>query len=232
MARSARTSLPGYPRLVVQRCLDGSSIFGEQGDFEIYLTLLWDYAGKYRLEIWAYCLMTDNVRFVCLPKSDGGLSRAFNTIHMRYAQRRYSRNSVTGPLWRGRFLSCMLDGPSALEEVRQVENAPVRAGLAAKAEDYPWSSARCHVLGADDPVVCESPFLKDEIGDWSAYLSDVGDERILTRTRQRLKTGRPAGEDRFVHDLEERVGRRLLSRPRGRPRRSPKTAGGPDRASG
>jgi REP-associated tyrosine transposase len=37
---------------------------------------------------------------------------------------------------------------------------PVRAGLAASPGDYPWSSARAHVTGSDDPLVKAAPLLK------------------------------------------------------------------------
>lgn len=33
---------------------------------------------------------------------------------------------------------------------RYVGLNPVRAGLAARAEDWPWSSARAHLAGVDD----------------------------------------------------------------------------------
>ena len=71
---------------------------------------------------------------------------------MRYAQYFNGKKGVTGHLWKGRFLSCMLDDPSVFEEVRYIENNPVRAGFVERAEDYPWSSARHHVIGEEDPI--------------------------------------------------------------------------------
>jgi len=55
---------------------------------------------------------------------------------------------------------------------------------------------------------------------WRSYLAVGGDEGIVTRTRERLKTGRPAGDAEFVRKLEEIVGRRLGALPRGRPRKA------------
>lgn len=117
-------------------------------------------------------------------------------------------------------MSCVLDDPSVREEVRFIENNPVRARLAERAEDYSWSSARAHVIGGPDPVLHDGSFLTDEVANWRAYLESRGDEATIVRTRARLKTGRPAGDVEFVHKLEGIVGRRLEALPRGRPKKN------------
>jgi putative transposase len=164
--------------------------------------------------------MPNHVHFVCVPKAEDALARAFNTLHMRYAQYFHSKKRVTGHLWKGRFLSCILDDRSVFEEVRFIETNPIRAGLVGRAEDYLWSSARHHILGEPDPVMRNACFLNNEVRDWRAYLMGMGDEPVLHRTWQSLKTGRPAGDEGFVHGLEEIVGHRLAALPRGRPRKS------------
>jgi putative transposase len=138
---------------------------------------------------------------------------------MRYAQYFNGKREVRGHLWRARFMSCALDEPSVREEIRFVEMSPVRAGLVDRPENYPWSSARAHVLGELDPALSDGCFLTGEIADWRSYLACGGDEGVVARARARLKTGRPAGDAEFVKMLEGIVGRRLEARPRGRPRK-------------
>ena len=220
MARLARSTIIGYPHQVTQRGNYGQTVFEEEADFRRYLSWLKEYASRYAVDIWAYCLMWNHVHFICVPKVEGALAHGFNTLHMRYAQYFHGKKGVTGHLWKGRFLSCMLDDRSVFEEVRYIENNPVRAGLVERAEDYPWSSARHHVLGERDPVIIDGCFLNSEIQDWRAYLADRGDDPILTRTWHSLKTGRPSGNPAFVHKLEEIVGRRLGALPRGRPKKA------------
>ena len=219
MARLARSTIIGYPHQVTQRGNYEQTVFEEDADFRRYLSWLRECSDRYSIEIWAYCLMRNHVHFVCIPKTDGALAHAFNTLHMKYAQYFHGKKGVTGHLWRGRFLSCMLDDQSVFEEVRFIENNPVRARLVERAEDYPWSSARHHVLGESDPVIMNGSFLNGEIKDWRAYLAERGDTPILTRTWHSLKTGRPAGDEGFVHALEKILGRRLIALPRGRPRK-------------
>jgi putative transposase len=139
---------------------------------------------------------------------------------MKYAQYFQAKKGMHGQLWKARFLSCMLDDRSVYEEVRFIENNPVRSGLVERAEEYPWSSARYHILGEADPVILGDCPLKDRVCNWRDYLADRGDEPVLKRTRQSLKRGRPAGDKEFIRGLEKIVGRRLMAMPRGRPRKN------------
>jgi putative transposase len=231
MARLARSVLLGYPHTVSQRGNREQLVFVDDADYRRYLGWLRECAERYDVDIWAYCLMSNHVHFVCVPRTGDGLARAFNTLHMKYTQFLHKKKGSNGQLWRGRFLSCPLDDPSVFEEVRFIEMNPVRAGLVERAEDYPWSSARCHVLGESDPVLIARsdsgralnkmagvPMYR-AIPGWRAYLVAAGDEAIVKRTRERLKTGRPAGDAEFVRKLEGIVGRRLGALPIGRPRK-------------
>jgi putative transposase len=219
MARLARSTVSGYPHHVVQRGNYDQLVFETDTDYRRYLDWLREYTVRYGVDIWAYCLMPNHVHFICVPKADGALARTFNTTHMRYAQYFNGKREVAGHLWRARFMSCALDEPSVFEEVRFVENNPVRAGIAPLAEDYPWSSARNHVTGAPDPLLNGRSSLENAVPDWREYLKGRGEEAILRRVRDHLKTGRPAGGPDFVHELEGLLGRRLEALPRGRPRK-------------
>lgn len=231
MARLARSVVVGYPHAVGQRGFREQVVFQEDADYHRYLSWLRECAERYGLDIWAYCLMPNHGHFVCVPKTGDGLSRTFNTLHMKYAQYFHRKRGSNGQLWRGRFLSCPLDDPSVFEEVRFIETNPVRAELVEQAEDYPWSSARCHVIGEPDPLLIIGvdsdralnkmagvPMYR-AIPRWRSYLAAGCDEGIVRRTRERLKTGRPAGDAEFVRTLEGIVGRRLGALPIGRPRK-------------
>ena len=220
MARLARSTVIGYPHQVTQRGNYEQTVFETDADIRLYLTWLQECITRYSVEIWAYCLMRNHVHFICVPRAEGALAHAFNNLHMRYAQYFHAKKGVTGHLWKARFLSCMLDEKSVFEEVRFIENNPVRAGLVDRAEEYPWSSARHHILGEPDPAIMDGCFLNGEIKDWRAYLAERGNDPILTRTWCNLKTGRPAGDEGFVRGLEEILGRRLMALPRGRPRKN------------
>jgi putative transposase len=219
MARLVRSTVIGYPHHVVQRGNYNQPVFETDADYRRYLGWLREYTARYAVDIWAYCLMPNHVHFICVPMADGALARAFNTTHMRYAQYFNGKRAVSGHLWRARFMSCALDDRSAFEEVRFVENNPVRAGITVLAEAYPWSSARSHVTRELDPVLNDGSSFKSVVPDWGAYLQGRGEEAIISRVRDHLRTGRPAGDPDFVRGLEAKLGRRLEALPRGRPKK-------------
>jgi hypothetical protein len=55
--------------------------------------------------------------------------------------------------------------------------------------------------------------------DWSAWLAGKDDEKMRATNRIRTRTGRPAGNKKFIAALEARLGRRLEPRSIGRPKK-------------
>jgi REP element-mobilizing transposase RayT len=70
--------------------------------------------------------------------------------------RNYSPYRQTGPVnWTPRFDAELLDGAGFKAFLRYLENNPVRAKLAKRAEGWRWSSARAHGAGQDpDNLLC------------------------------------------------------------------------------
>ena len=82
-----------------------------------------------------------------MPQAEDGLARAIGEAHRRYTRRINFRERWRGHLWQGRFASFVLDEPYLVAAARYVELNPVRAGLVAAAEAWPWSSAKAHLIG-------------------------------------------------------------------------------------
>ena len=219
MPRIARVTAIEYPHHITQRGNYRQTIFETDDDYLQYLKWLKAYSDKYTLYIWAYCLMSNHVHYVCVPMKEESLSRTFNMLHMRYAQHVNRRKQVSGHLWQGRFYSSILDERHAYAAVRYVGNNPVRAGIVKRAEDYPWSSAREHITGRTGNSISVSSYLEDEIPSWKEYLSEKEDEAAINSIRRNAMTGRPCGEGSFIEKLEQKFSRRLRALPYGRPRK-------------
>jgi hypothetical protein len=58
-----------------------------------------------------------------------------------------------------------------------------------------------------------------EIEDWRAYLKEKMDEEIVKRIRANTKTGRPAGDDKFVKKIEKKTGMNFNFKKVGRPKK-------------
>jgi len=218
MARLARVVAPGYPHHVTQRGNRRQRVFFSQGDYAAYLELMAEWCGKCGVEVWAYCLMPNHVHLVVVPTTADGLRRGIGEAHRRYTRRINFRKGWRGHLWQGRFASFVMDEDYLLQAVRYVEINPVRAGLASKADAWPWSSAAAHAAGRDDALVKVGPVRRrvlEHWPDWRRYLLGSSAEDLPTAMHRHEATGRPLGGRRFLEKLESLLGRPLLLRKRG-----------------
>jgi putative transposase len=219
MPRIARVVVPGFAHHVTQRGNRRENVFFSDGDRQRYLQLLLEYSQKHGLTTLAYCLMTNHVHLVCVPAKAESLSEVFSPVNLRYAQHVNRTQKIDGRLWQGRFFSCAMDDPHLWTAIRYVERNPVRAGLAQRAERYPWSSAAAHCGLRVDPMLSPlPPGLAVTPAGWAEWLAQEEDAEGLSRLRTSTQTGRPAGDEAFVKKLESMIGRPLQARAVGRPK--------------
>lgn len=222
MPRIARIVFAGYPHHITQRGNRREPVFFSDEDRHTYLKLLAEYCRKHEVEVLAYCLMTNHVHLVLVPAQEDGLQRVLKPVHMRYAQALNRQQHWSGHVWQGRFFSSALDEAYLWFCVRYVERNPVRAGMVARAEDYPWSSAAAHCdLRTDELLDMHSPHWKvfEGISDWSAWLREDDDIEKLDVVRRHIQKNLPCGSDTFIEKLEQLAGRALRFRPIGRPKK-------------
>ena len=215
MARLARLVVPGLPLHITQRGNRRQQTFFGDEDYAAYVELMADWCQERGVEVWAYCLMPNHVHLIAVPESEDGLRRAVGEAHRRYTRRINFREKWRGCLWQGRFASFVMDERYLLAAARYVELNPVRAGLVLNAEEWPWSSARSHLLGRDDRLARVAPLLA-MIADWRSFLNSAIPEEELRDLREHGRTGCPLGSASFVARLERVVGRILRPRKAGR----------------
>ena len=223
MPRLARTVFARVPHHVTQRGNRREKVFFTDADRTAYLDWLKAYCRQHRVDVLAYCLMTNHIHLVVVPETDNGLQRVLKPLHMRYAQRINHARGWKGHLWQGRFFSSPLDEPYLWAAVRYVERNPVRAKMVRKAENYRWSSAGGHCGLRPDTVLTPKPFWRrqfDSIGRWSAWLAEGDAPEAMQVLRRNVDKGLPCGSAKFIQQLEKRAGRLLQYRPRGRPKKA------------
>jgi REP element-mobilizing transposase RayT len=128
-------------------------VFLDGGLCCVYLELLAEHAGRNRLRVLAYCLMTNHVHLVVVPETERSLANTFRHAHARFSQYWNTEFHRTGHLWQNRFYSCPIEEAAAWRVVRYVEQNPVRAGMVETAAAYAWSSAAAHVGLEASPVL-------------------------------------------------------------------------------
>ncbi len=218
MPRIARIIAPGYPHHITQRGNNRATVFFDDEDRQTYLKLLSVYARKHALQIWAYCLMDNHVHLLAVPQTERSLARGVGLTNQVYTQYLNRKLRQSGRIWQNRFYSCIVEHEAYLWAVaRYIERNPLKAGVVDRVEDYPWSSARAHLIGAKDAVLDEASWLdasqRRRYGEFLLQSKDETDEALRKATR----TGRPFGSEGFVDMLEERLHVVLRAKRAGRP---------------
>ncbi|MDH4048654.1 MAG: transposase [Gammaproteobacteria bacterium] len=226
MGRQPRTFIPGYPHHIVQRGHNHNAVFVEKADYETYLKTLIEWKAKYDVGVYAYCLMTNHVHLVLVPYSDGNaISHLMRRLSARHGRRINRLEQRTGTLWSGRFKSSLIDTDRYLMAcLRYVELNPVRAGIADRPDEYPWSSYAERIGSVEHYMLDPDPVTAD-LGSTAelrrqAYVAYVA-EGIAPEERQFLRNAvrrnQLTGDSGFVDEIERRTGLRIEARGPGRP---------------
>ena len=222
MPRIPRFICAGLPHHVTQRGNHRAQVFFSEADYQTYLALLCEYTINHEVAVLAYCLMPNHVHLVLVPHAKDSLPLSLRHVHVRYAQRVNRARDWKGHLWQGRYFASVLDERHCWAAIRYVERNPVRAGIVAVAESYPWSSARGHCGLRHDPLLTTEPGWQRQfkaVTNWSAWLAEGDTSREIGALRLNAAKGLPCGSEEFVTRLESVSGRRLLDRGRKRQKR-------------
>ena len=219
MARLARIVVPDVAHHVTQRGNRRQDVFFSDGDYSAYRGLVADSCHRQGVRCIAWCLMPNHVHLILIPPTAESLRAALAEAHRRYSRRINIANGWVGYLWQGRFSSYPMDDAHLATAIRYVELNPVRAGLAARAEDWRWSSAKAHLTGKADGLT-DLTAVAGMHANWRAMLRhglEAGDlsAEAEAAIEAHQRTGRPLGDAAFVKRLERDSGRELSPRKRG-----------------
>ncbi|MEW5899899.1 MAG: transposase [Acidobacteriota bacterium] len=215
MPRIARIVVPGLPHHVVQRGYRRQQTFFCDEDKRTYLHLLQKQGEEEGVKFQAYCLMDNHVHLVAVPERSDSLAKGIGQSNWKYAMIINLRHGWKGYLWQCRFASYPLDEAYFYTAVRYTELNPVWAGIVSQADDYPWSSARAHVLKIPDPILSDN-LLAEVVPDWKAFLAAGLSPAEIKLIHKHEMSGRPLGSECFIDRLEKLTGRILREKKRGR----------------
>ena len=222
MPRQARVVFPNIPHHIIQRGNRREDVFFSDNDRKQYLEWLKEYCKEHKVEILAYCLMTNHIHLIAVPTTEDGLQKVLKPLHMRYAQKINRERGWKGHFWQGRYFSSPLDGEYLLFATRYIERNPIRVKKVRKAENYKWSSARGHCGTAQDDILTKKMKWLNKyegIDNWRQWLSIKEEKEKTDLIRRNTEKGIPTGSGRFIRKLEKLADRVLDYRPIGRPRK-------------
>jgi len=225
MPRQARLRIPGIPLHIVQRGSNKSACFRGDRDFRVFLSLLDELAPLFGCSVHAYVLMTNHVHLLLTPgRADSAsmLMRHLGQRFVQYVNRKYQR---TGPMFEGRYRSCLVDSDAYLFAChRYIEMNPVRAGLVEHPSGYPWSSYKFNAEGQPSDILAPHPLYLALAADplerrarYRTMFEFPQSPEELKRIRESTQAGVVLGRGSFIDDLPSAALSRGIKHPPGRP---------------
>jgi putative transposase len=217
--------LPGYAYHLVQRGNNREACFFEEENYRVYLRYLGEGLLRYRARLHAYCLMTNHVHFLLTPEQKGGISTLMQVVCSRYAQYINKKYSRTGTLWSGRHKASAIDTENYLLKCyRYIELNPVTARIVNTPEDYAWTSHHHNAWSVRDPLISTHELYRalgqnreqrcsSYRGLFRSPLSGVDYDAI----RKAAHFSMPLGSNKFIDEIERKIGRPVGFAQRGRP---------------
>ena len=140
MSRPLRIEYPGALYHVTARGNARRDIVEDDGDRQCFVDLLAETVQSRRWRLYAYCLM-DNHYHLLVETPEPNLSRGMRQLNGVFTQRTNRRHGRVGHVFQGRYKSILVEREAYLMELcRYVVLNPVRAGMAARAGEWRWSS--------------------------------------------------------------------------------------------
>lgn len=142
MARARRQDFAGAIHHVSIRGIDEESLYPREGDQQVFLAMLSQTVQRQAWVVYAYCLMTTHYHLLVRTLRPT-LSSGMHQLNGTYASRANRLESRRGHLFSGRYRATLVNTDRhLLESCRYIVLNPVRAGMVAEPEEWPWSSYR------------------------------------------------------------------------------------------
>lgn len=220
MPRKRRFILPNLPHHAIQRGNNRQQIYFENEDYDYYLRILHRESLEKGVGIGAYCLMTNHLHLLLYPREAEGLIGMMKSVSQHYSQYVNKKYHRSGKLWDNRYKLNLVDPDCKWVVARYIEKNPLRARMVFRAELYPYSSARAHLLGTKDAILTYD--IMGSFGErYKAFFDEISseEEAAQRRLRETSQQGKPFGGQAFLEKMGQIFGVDFTIKQRGRPRR-------------
>jgi putative transposase len=212
MARPLRIEFTDAVYHVTSRGNGRQKIFLDEQDNHKFLELFGKTLERFNWICHAYCLMVNHYHLM-IETPDANLSKGMHYLNATFCQAHHRRHDTVGHLLQGRFKAIVVDRESYLLELaRYVVLNPVRAGLVARPEDWPWSSfqATAGLLVAEEFEFLTTAWLLGQFGPdettarWR-YLDFISSGIGLDSPWPQLQSQLFLGKETFIEKLRDAI---------------------------
>ena len=197
-------------------------VFRKDEDYEAFLRVLHSALEHVPgMRLLAYCLMPNHWHMALWPRRDGELSDFCHWLTLTHTQRWHAhyRNVGRGHLYQGRYKSFPIaEDDHYFAVLRYMERNALRAGLAPKAELWPYGSLALRTgVRLEGPPLSEGPLaLPDH---WVRHVNKPQTEAELEALRRCVQRGQPFGPEAWVERTAKKLGLQSTLKARGRPKK-------------
>ena len=164
MARPLRIEYPGAFYHVTSRGNEQKDVFKSQKDRERFLSYVESAVVRYGAVVHTWCLMSNHSPLL-LATPLGNLSQIMKHINGAYTTYFNVKRQRAGHLFQGRYQASLVKADAyAVELSRYRHLNPVRVGMVAKPEQYPWSSYRSYIGQCTTLAWLKTDFILDYFG--------------------------------------------------------------------
>lgn len=209
MPRRPRGELRGAIHHILNRGNNRATLFHNDGDFRAFIDAIWEARQSVPTRIYEFTIMSNHFHAIVEPNDIDTLSRFAHRLLGSHGNRYNIAQRRSGHIWEGRFKNFPVQNDEHfLTVARYILRNPIRAGLVARAADYPWSGlAFSKKLDAwpvpkpPDPAWLDHPLSAEE----------------LKSIRQCVQHQIPFGGVSWQAATAQKLGCCTTPRPRGRP---------------
>jgi REP element-mobilizing transposase RayT len=180
-------------------------VFLENRDYEAFLNTLSQLHDRWRVEVFAYCLMGNHYH-VCLRTPEANLSRVMRHLDGLYTQRFNRLHWRDGALFRGRYKAIVVDKDTYLTQVvRYIHLNPLGDGLVREPQAYRWSSHRLYLRPKTIPKWLRIEEVMADFNNTAGFHEFVleGNERALEKFYKTERKSPVLGSEGFRERVRE-----------------------------
>lgn len=164
MTRPLRLEFPGALYHVTSRGDRSAAIYRDDADRRAWLETMDLVAGRFNFVAHAFCQMTNHYHLL-VETAEGNLGQGMRQLNGLYSQYFNRRHKVVGHVFQGRYKAILVEKESYLLELtRYVVLNPLRAGMVAALDEWPWSSHRYMLDDAPAPAWLDTRRLLGQFG--------------------------------------------------------------------
>jgi REP element-mobilizing transposase RayT len=220
MARPLRIEYEGAFYHITARGDEKREIYQSNSDYDRFKGLLEEARDKYSFIVHCYVLMRNHYHLLIeTPKAN--LSKIMHSINSSYTTYFNNSKKLNGHIFRGRYKACLVEPDKYLLELsRYVHLNPVRAEIAKRPEDYPYSSYRSYIQKDREDFVYRNLIWKmiaegrqeDAVNRYKEFVDNtVG--RVLINPLKHAHCGMILGEKAFIKMATQKLKR--MNAPKG-----------------